>query len=154
MVIIEDSRQKPDKNAHIRAQLEALGYTVVRNKLYVGDYTWTTDQRICVDTKADLQEVCGNVTQQHERFRAECERAREAGIQLIILVQDPSIKTLDGVCGWFNWRRKKNPKATSGKTLYGIMCEMTERYGVKWEFTTRGNCGKRIVELLMGNANE
>ncbi len=150
MVIIEDSRQKPEKNAHIRAQLEALGYTVVRSKLYCGDYTWATDQKICIDTKADLQEVCGNVTQQHERFRAECERAKEAGIQLIILVQEPSIATLQNVCSWYNWRRKKNPKATSGKTLYGIMCKMTERYGVQWEFTTKANCGKRIVELLGG----
>jgi hypothetical protein len=150
LVIIEDTRQKPDKNAHIRQQLTELGYEVKRCRLYCGDYTWATDQRICIDTKADLQEVCGNVTQQHERFRAECERAKEAGIQLIILVQEPSIDSLPNVCSWYNWRRRKNPKATSGKTLYGIMCKMTERYGVRWEFCKKHEVGERIVSLLGG----
>lgn len=149
-VILEDSRQKPEKNAHIRKQLEALGYKVERSKLYCGDYTWATDQKVCIDTKQDLQEVCGNLTQQHERFQAECVRAKEAGIQLIILIQEPGIKTLGEVPMWYNWRLKKNPKALNGKKLYKIMATMTERYGVAWLFTTKGNCGKRIVELLSG----
>lgn len=150
MVIIEDTRNKTDKNKHIREQLERLGYKVVRSKLYCGDYSWATDQKICIDTKQDLQEVCGNVTSQHARFRAECERAKEAGIQLIILVQEPNIKILSDVCGWFNWRRKHNHKALTGKQLYKIMATMCERYGVIWEFCNKGNCGKRIVELLGG----
>ena len=148
--IICDTRQKPDKTSYITEQIEAIGYRVVRSKLFVGDYQFADAGNIVVDTKQNMTEIEGNLTGSHERFRDECIRAKEAGIQLIILVQDPSIKTLDGACGWFNWRRKKNPKATSGKTLYGIMCKMTERYGVIWEFTTRENCGKRIVELLGG----
>ena len=72
MTIVEDSRQKPDKNKHIKQQLEALGYKVVRSKLLVGDYTWPTDQHICVDTKFGLQEVASNLTQDHERFKREC----------------------------------------------------------------------------------
>jgi len=148
LVIIEDTRNKPEKNIHIKLQLERLGYKVVRSKLYCGDYSWATNQKVCIDTKQDLQEVCGNLTQQHDRFRAECERAKEAGIQLIILVQEPSVKILSDVCGWYNWRKKKNPKALSGKQLYKIMSTMTERYGVSWQFTTKQNCGKRIVELL------
>jgi hypothetical protein len=149
-IIIEDTRNKPDKNKHIRDQLEKLGYKVVRSKLYCGDYSWATEQKICIDTKQDLQEVCGNVTQQHERFRSECERAKEAGIQLVILVQEPGINILSDVCGWYNWRKKKNPKALSGKQLYKILATMTERYGVAWVFCTKTNVGKRIVELLKG----
>lgn len=147
---MEDTRQKPEKNAHIKKQLSDLGYDVKRCRLYCGDYSWATNQKICIDTKQDLQEVCGNVTQQHERFRAECERAKEAGIQLIILVQEPGIKILSDVCGWYNWRKKKNPKALSGKQLYKIMATMTERYGVAWQFCTKATVGKRIVELLEG----
>lgn len=150
MVIIEDTRNKLDKNKHIREQLEKLGHKVVRSKIYCGDYTYATDQKICIDTKQDLQEVCGNVTQQHERFRDECERAKEAGIQLIILIQEPSIKDIMGVPSWYNWRKKVNPRATSGKVLYSIMRKMTEKYGVRWEFCTKATCGKRIIELLSG----
>lgn len=149
-VILEDSRQKPEKNAHIRYQLEKLGYKVERTKLYCGDYTWATDQKVCIDTKQDLQEVCGNLAQQHERFKAECVRAKEAGIQLIILIQEPSITNLAEVPQWYNWRLKFSSKALNGKKLYRIMCSMTEKYGVAWLFCKKSECGERIIELLKG----
>lgn len=148
--IIEDSRQKPDKNKHIKQQLESLGYNVIRSKLLVGDYAWPTDQHICVDTKFGLQEVASNLTQDHERFKRECILAKDCGIQLIVLVQEPGIKILSDVCGWYNWRRKRNPKAVSGKQLFKIMSTMTERYGVAWVFCTKSTVGKRIVDLLEG----
>ena len=69
MIILEDTRNKPSKNAHITKQLESLGYTVERTKLYCGDYTLPTNQSVCIDTKQDLQEVVGNVTKQHDRFK-------------------------------------------------------------------------------------
>ena len=56
-IMFEDSRQKPEKNAHIRKQLEALGYKVERTKIYCGDYTFPTNQSVCVDTKKDMNEV-------------------------------------------------------------------------------------------------
>ena len=151
MIILEDTRNKPEKNAHIRSQLERLGYKVERSKLYCGDYSWATVQKCCIDTKQDLQEVCGNVTSQHERFRAECERAKEADIRLIILVQEPSIKTIDDVPSWFNWRRLKNPKALSGKQLFKIMLTMSQKYGCEWHFCKRENVGETIVSLLGGS---
>ena len=150
MIILEDSRQKIDKNKHIETQLEKLGYKIVRSKLLVGDYSYPTDQSICIDTKFGLQEVASNLTQDHERFKNECIRARECGIQLVVLVQESGIKILSDVCGWYNWRRKKNPKAVSGKQLYKIMATMTDRYGVAWEFCSKQNVGQRIVGILNG----
>lgn len=150
-LILEDTRNKPEKNAYIRKQLEKLGYQVQRCKLYAGDYTWATDQRICIDTKADLQEVCGNVTQQHERFQAECERAKLAGIRLVVLIRESTIKSLEEVPTWYNWRRKFSPRATTGKQLWKIMSTMTEKYGVIWKFATQPNMGKTIAELLEGD---
>ena len=146
--IICDTRQKSDKNDYITKQLEDLGYRVVRSKLYAGDYTWATDQRICIDTKADLQEVVGNVTQQHKRFQAECERAKAAGIKLVILIREPSIKALDEVPAWFNWRLRVSPKATTGKQLWRIMANMSEKYGVVWKFSTAQNMGQTIIDIL------
>lgn len=151
MIVLEDSRQKPEKNAHIRKQIEDLGYKVDRTKLYCGDYTWATDQRICIDTKQDLQEVCSNVTQQHERFRSECIRAKEAGIRLIILIADPKISELSGVFSWFNPRRRYCKTATSGKTLAKIMYKMNQEYGVEWRFCTKETIGENILKLLQNN---
>lgn len=53
-----------------------------QEKLYCGDYQSLDNAKLCIDRKKDLQELCGNVCQQHERFKAELIRAREAGIQL------------------------------------------------------------------------
>lgn len=149
-IILSDTRQKPEKNAHIDQQLEELGFTVQRCKLYCGDYTFPTNQSVCVDTKQDLQEVVGNVTKQHARFKRECERAKEAGIQLVILIQDPKIIELSGVFGWYNVRTRWSKGATSGRTLAKIMYSMREKYGVQWEFATKDKIGERIVELLGG----
>lgn len=150
--IIEDTRNKPEKNYHIKEQLEGLGYTVVRSKLYCGDYTWVTNQSICIDTKKDLLELCGNVTNDHQRFKDECERAREAGIKLVILVADENITNLSGVFAWKNPRRFYSKRATTGRTLGKILYNMRDKYDVDFEFCKKEDTGKRIVELLGGQA--
>ena len=147
-VILEDTRNKPDKNKHIRDQLESLGYEVNRCRLYCGDYTYPTNQSVCIDTKKDMNEVESNLIHDHERFKSECIRAKDAGIKLVILIQDPKLKQLSDVFGWFNVRKKWSAKAASGVQLAKMMYTMSERYGVEWQFTTKQNVGKRIVELL------
>lgn len=150
MIVLEDSRQKPEKNKHIREQLEHLGYKVDRCKLYTGDYTWATNQSICVDTKANMGEIESNLIQDHERFREECIRAKEAGIQLVILIQDQKIKSVADVFGWYNQRKRFSPKAVSGRQLAKMMISMEQKYGVKFEFSTKNEVGQRIIELLEG----
>jgi hypothetical protein len=148
LVIFEDTRNKPEKNKHIREQLEELGYKVERTKIYCGDYTFPTNQSVCVDTKKDMNEIESNLIHDHERFKAECIRAKKAGIKLVILIQDPKLKQMSDVFGWYNIRKKWSPKATSGRTLGKIMYSMKEKYDVDFQFTTKQNCGKRILELL------
>ncbi len=150
-VILEDTRQKPEKNYGIRCQLEELGYTVERCRLYTGDYVFADNGKIAIDTKQNLQEVVGNVTTQHERFKAECVRAKEAGIQLIILIAEPKVTCLADVFGWFNPRLIYSKKATTGRQLGKILYSMRDKYGVQFEFATADNMGKRIIELLEGN---
>lgn len=153
-IILEDTRQKIDKNAHIKKQLEKLGFEVVRQMLYVGDYTYPTNQSICVDTKANMNEVESNLIHDHDRFKNECVRAKEAGIQLIILIQDSKLKSVNDVFGWWNPRIRYSPKAVNGNKLAKIMISMNEKYGVRWEFTTKAKCGKTIIKLLEGDKDE
>lgn len=150
MIVLEDSRQKLEKNKHIREQLEHLGYKVDRCKLYTGDYTWATNQSICVDTKANMGEIESNLIQDHERFREECIRAKEAGIQLVVLIQDQKIKSVTDVFGWYNPRKRFSPKAVSGRQLAKMMISMKSKYAVKFEFCTKNEVGQRIIELLGG----
>jgi ERCC4-type nuclease len=148
MHIIVDTREQ--KYSHVTDHFDKEGIKWVRSKLICGDYQNPLNPTIIIDRKKDLQEVAGNVCQQHERFVRELELAKDLGYKMIILVEEPNITSLTNVCSWYNWRKKKNPKAVSGKTLYKIMRTMEEKYGITWEFTSKANCGKRIVELLGG----
>jgi ERCC4-type nuclease len=148
LVIQVDTREQ--KYDHVTSHFDSQGIKWVKSKCVVGDYVNLENPMVVVDRKKDLQEVAGNVCQQHDRFVRELELAKELGYRMYILVEEPSITSVEQVFGWYNWRRKKNPKAISGRTLGKIMLTMSQKYGITWEFTTKQNCGKRIVELLGG----
>ena len=149
--IIVDTREKIDKNLHVTNYFDSQDIKWYRSKLICGDYQNPEKPMTIIDRKQSLQEVAGNVCQQHERFVRELELAKELGFKLLILVEDPHITNLLGVCSWYNFRRRNNPKAITGKTLYKIMKTMEDKYGIEWKFTTKSNCGKTIVELLGGD---
>lgn len=155
MTIQIDSREHKWEMARIQRQLTAEGCKTIVSKLYVGDYQSLDNPRLVVDRKKDLQELCGNVCQQHERFRKELIRAIDAGISLIILVEHgPDVQTLEDVYFWDNPRRKDSPKATSGESLYRSLMTIRNKYNVKFEFCTKEETGKKIMELLSNGEKE
>lgn len=149
IIIQVDTREQ--KFDHVTSEFDRQDIKWVKSKCIVGDYVNLENPLIVVDRKKDLQEVAGNVCQQHERFTNELKLAQELGIKLIVLIEEPKIKSVDDVVTWYNWRRKKNPKAITGKTLRKIMETMSNKYGVEWRFTTKENCGKEIIKILSGD---
>lgn len=149
MVIQVDSREQ--KFDHVTKYFDSQGIKWVKSKCVVGDYVNLENPMVVIDRKKDLQEVAGNVCQQHERFVRELELAKELGYKMIVLVEEPNITSVSQVFGWYNWRKKSNPKAITGRTLAKIMLSIEQKYGCEWMFTTKQNCGKRIVELLGGS---
>lgn len=154
MTIQIDTREHKWELARIQSQLAKLGIKTIVSKLYVGDYQSLDNPRLVIDRKKNLVELCGNVCQQHERFRNELLRAQDAGIQLIILVEESGISQLEDVYFWDNPRRKKSPKATTGKALYKSLVTIRDRYNVRFEFCRKNETGKRIVELLQYGKKE
>lgn len=149
MTIQIDSREHKKELERVQGQLERAGARIFISKLYVGDYMSLDNPRLIIDRKKDLQELCGNVCQQHERFRAELIRAKEAGIQLVILCEHGGqIKTLEDVYFWKNPRLKRSPRATTGEQLYKSLCTIKDRYGVRFAFCDKRQTGKRIMEIL------
>ena len=111
MTIQIDSREHKWELARIQRQLTALGCKTIVSKLYVGDYQSLDNPRLVIDRKKDLLELCGNVTQQHERFQRELTKAQEAGIRLIILIEHGGdIQSLEDVYFWDNPRLLQSPK--------------------------------------------
>lgn len=162
VVIQMDTREKAGKKGHITSAFDAAGVRYIRSKMYVGDYTLLHDQSLCIDVKQGLQEVYSNLVQEHERFRAECVRARDAGIRLLILVEQPEIQTLEDVHTWENpsiaaynkkvlegAERPKRPPISSLR-LQSMMLAMTALYDVEWRFCAPKDTGKVIINILTG----
>lgn len=156
MTIQIDSREKARAIRKIVAEFDRAGVNHFSSKLYVGDYMSVDNPLLIIDRKQNLSELCVNVCQDHDRFRAELLRARKVGIQLVILIEHgPDIKTLEDVIFWENPRRFKQvdgerieTKATTGQTLYHILSTIRRKYGVRYEFCTKDETGKRIMEIL------
>ena len=160
MIILEDTRQQASKHKYKHKWFEENGIEVIRTKLMCGDYTLPTNQSICVDTKFSILEICGNVCQQHDRFRRELLRSKEAGIKLVILVEnEDDVSCLEDIIFWENPRRHMRKKvdgkwqsiktnATTGETLYKILTTLQEKYGCEFQFCTKEETGKRILEIL------
>lgn len=171
MILLEDTRNVVGKHSLKHKWFEENGIELRRTKLYCGDYTLPTNQSVCIDTKQNLLELCGNVCgKEHARFRRECERAQEAGIKLIILVENrggeigktgisnPTIRNLSELHSWKNPRlfirrngKQLYPSATRGITLQKACMTMEKKYSCRFLFTTPEESGEMIVKLLTQN---
>ncbi len=193
IVILEDSGQVKNKHISKHLYFEQNGIYWERYPLPVGDYILYNDAvadvvarkqkrgieikkmdflgtyTVCVDTKKDMQEICGNICgTQHERFRDECILAKNNGIKLYVLVEnEDGITCIDDVFRWKNprmyrynkikymhnlgkWQNIPLPKAppTKGKQLALSMLTMQKKYGCQFLFATPEKTGSEIIRLL------
>lgn len=164
MTIQADTREHAKEWERIRRQFDRLGVDYIRSKLWVGDYMSLDNPRLVIDRKKDLQELIGNVTQQHERFRRELVRAQDKNISLVILCEHgEDIKSLIDIYFWDNPRLKitewstrngrpckvqKYPKATTGEALYRSLKTIESKYGVTFHFCNKNNTGYEIMRIL------
>lgn len=167
MIFQHDTRDKVGKHSNVSDGLTAMGHEIVRSKLYVGDITLLNNQSTCIDLKQNLNEVESNLIQQHDRFRRECERARSAGIRLVVLIEDETVDGIDGVARWGNPRYKRWMRLNEahkagrmlhvkiparppikGSNLHRIMVTMSERYGIEWQFARHDEVAQRVCEIL------
>ena len=95
MVYVIDRREQPTQA--LEKRLEYL-QPYERETLTAGDYTAKTllpdgtwfYVPVTIERKMSLSEIAGNFCRERERFRAEFNRARDAEIRLIILIEQSS----------------------------------------------------------------
>ena len=166
MTIQIDTREHKYEADRIKRQFDAMGVEYFRSKLYCGDYQSLDNGRLVIDRKKDLLEICGNVTVQHDRFRRELTRAKDAGIRIIVLCEHgEGIERLSDVYFWQNPRLERRkwivedgrprqvpafPKATTGPQLLTILKTIAARYDVQFAFCDPARTGETIVRLLGG----
>lgn len=98
MVIIVDDREKD--TALLRQRLSSFPCAYIRRRLNFGDYTaevtlpngeiFSLQNRVTIERKADLTEICGNFTTNRIRFAKEFDRAAAAGAKTYILIENGS----------------------------------------------------------------
>lgn len=141
-----DSREQ--KYEHITKAFDRKQIKWFRSKLPVGDYMELDNARLVIDRKRRLEELCGNIFQDHARFKREIELAAELGITLIILVEHgPLIKSIADVMMW------KNPNIERGSTVTGekiarAMTTIQGKYGVEFRFCDKSQTANRILEIF------
>lgn len=151
MTILVDTREKPQAIQLIMAEFERRGVTVIRNKLYVGDYQLLENPMLVIDRKQNLLEICSNVVQDHKRFTAELQRAKDIGIHVVVLIEHSrNVRCLEDVRQWVNPRLQVSPMAVSGERLYRILYTIAAHYGCEFRFCDKRDTGKRIIEILNG----
>lgn len=151
ILILADSRQQKDdyitkyfdKNSipWVRTGLPSADYMAIRY-----DNGFIKDYSVLIDTKNGVEEIAHNLcnTTEHERIKREIARARELGCKVFaFLICDSKIRTIDDLKNWSSNRTK-----VSGATLLKIMKTMSERYGVRFIFTSKQKAGAIIIKLL------
>lgn len=185
MILLEDVNNKPGKHKLKNDFWTQNGIEVIRQRLPVGDYVLMNDKiadvfarkekrgnpvkmmdllgtyDLAVDSKFDIQELCGNVCgPQHDRFRDECILAQNNGIKLIVLVETKDgIQTTRDLHRWVNprlWIRRGGkqlyPTATRGVTLMKACLTMEKKYApLKFVFCNPALAGSYILRILGGD---
>lgn len=148
MYIQEDSRQKEGKHKIKHEWFKENGVQLIRCKIPFGDYALIPS--ISIDTKEDMEEIAANICgKEHRRFINECKAARDAGCQLIILVENTvGITDISQVHTWVNPRVVYSPNCVQGSRLQKAMETISERYGVRFIFCHPDEAAKKIMELL------
>ena len=150
--LVEDTRQKAGRHEAKNLGWSAMGLTVVRHQLEVGDYALMP--RCSVDTKQDIQELYSDVVHDHERFRRECDRAVEVGCQLIILTENAhGVRSLADLEAWVEpeaefRRRRRAKERISGLSLARACRTLAERHGVWFAFCAPEEAARAVIDLL------
>ena len=103
-------------------------------------------------------ELCKDVmSNDHRRFRSECQRAKDMGIQLIVLVEE--MPPYADVAMWEvprwqssnEWHRFGDPMTlVKPETFSKALKTMTEKYGVKFRFCHRKQTAVKVIKYLKG----
>lgn len=149
-MILVDSREK--KWHHIESYFKDKGIAYdFPHKLDVGDYASDKNPFLVVDRKANLQEVCSNLSAGADnliRFTKELDRAKKQGIRLVVLIEGTTFSDLKDVAKW-NSRYTKH----TGKWMLEKMFKLTLSYGVEWRLCRNRDTARTILEILEDEVN-
>ena len=154
-LMIVDSREKPRAITSILDYFEHNNIPFQTSKMLFGDYMDYNQPSIVVDRKQNIAELAKNCTVEHERFRRELERARDAGATLYILVEQnryidrgEHIKVEEPI-DLIRWSNKHT--IVTGEKVYRVLASWMMKYPIKVVFCDKRHTGYNIVKIIYGD---
>lgn len=146
--LIEDTRQKKDLHKIKHDYWDSEHIVLIRSALPFGDYIAAPDK--AVDTKQNIHEIalnlCGSGNEKR-RFSNECRKAKDAGCQLIFLIEDSAYKDINDLYGKQIYIH--NGQIVPGDQLATAMYTVQNRYGCRFIFCRPEEAGKIISRILL-----
>lgn len=158
MEIIVDTREQPSERAEKR--YKTFGCPYRRQKLNYGDYTYNftlpdgsrlfpddkpIDGHAVIERKEALEELSGNLAQQHDRFAREFDRAKEHGASVYLMVENASWEKIMN----HRYKTKLHPNA-----FLGSLTAFMARYRIQPIFCQQELSGKLIAAILKRELKE
>ena len=153
--LLVDTREHPKAIVRILKQFEDAGIKYERTKLLFGDYYDYNRPHIVIDRKQNIAELAKNCTREHERFRAELERAKAAGAQLVILVEQNRYKDRDewiqvnDIGDLMLWSSPHT--AIRGEKVFRVLSSWINKYNISVKFCDKRVTGKEILKIIYGD---
>lgn len=152
--ILIDTREKPQAIVNIKKYFDAHGIKYESKKLDFGDYMTDEHGGISIDRKQNIDELAKNCTVEHERFRRELERARNAGAKLVLLVTQNRYTfrteriTVREPIDLIRWQSRYS--VVNGDRVYRILCKWMNEFDLDVVFCAKNSTGHMITKILFG----
>lgn len=153
-LLLIDTREKPKAIQSIIKTLDEARIPHESTKLLFGDYMDYNRPSIVIDRKQNIAELAKNCTREHDRFRAELERAKAANARLIILVEQNRYKDRDK---WIHVESIEDimlwssPHTTiRGEKVFRVLRSWMSKYDIDVQFCDKRQTGRRILEIIYG----
>lgn len=153
-LLLIDTREKPKAIQGIIKTVDEAKIPHESTKLLFGDYMDYNRPSIVIDRKQNIAELAKNCTWEHDRFRAELERAKVANARLIILVEQNRYKdrdkwihveTIEDIMLW------TNPHTTiRGEKVFRVIRAWMSKYDIDVQFCDKRQTGRKILEIIYG----
>ena len=147
LTIICDTREQ---DHHCEEYFKSKKIPTITRKLDTGDYSaqlgdMTLERSVAIERKHNLDELCGNLTADRDRFEREFIRAKAHGLHIFLIVENAT--WTDVFLG--NYRSK-----LSAKSLTGSILSWLARFDVTLIFCKPEETPKLIYGILLYAARE
>lgn len=154
MIIQIDTREKAHAIKGIVKEFDKRGITYFSSKLYMGDYAdIEKGLKYVIDRKQNIRELATNCTKEQKRLEAEMDKLKDIGARMTFLITQNRIGNKPIMCleDLILWEAPKGQGTINGEIVYRKLRRWERIYPVDFQFCSKAEAGRRIIELLEAN---